>query len=410
MRSAVSIVAGLLVSLVLIGGSLSGLDGHILSVSGWTHRHDSAVRAQVLPDPPPPPLARIDAHALSLPAVDVGKLFEEPVDTPVVVATAPAAPQVAAPPALTPAKHVHQAASHSDGRGIAPVAHAAVDSDGDGLSDLQERAYGTDPLLGDTDGDGIPDRFEVVHRLDPVSGADAPVDVDGDGVSNRNEYLVTADPHEADTNGDGIDDGADDYGGDGVPNAIEQRLGLNPSTPVTRAGGTGTAAVTSTPPVVAPAPARTKAGDGGATIQQRDSARVSATGGTVVLTDGQLDSDGDGFSNADEVLAGTDPASAASKPASVAPAAQPTADPETPPTPDDTTETPQADAPPADATPPASAPADQPPSEPEMTPSAEPDPRPPAEPDPGPPATDPDPDPGEAPATDPSAGAVTTAP
>jgi hypothetical protein len=158
MRSAVSIIAGLLVSLVLIGGSLSGLDGHILSVSGWAHRHDSAVRAQVLPDPPP--LERIDAHALSLPALDVGKLFDEPADAPVVVAAAPTTPQVA------PAVHVHHAASHSGGRAVTPVAHAAVDSDGDGLSDLQERAYGTDPLLGDSDGDGIPDRFEVVHQLD----------------------------------------------------------------------------------------------------------------------------------------------------------------------------------------------------------------------------------------------------
>ncbi|MFP2964292.1 hypothetical protein ACLEPN_42965, partial [Myxococcus sp. 1LA] len=37
----------------------------------------------------------------------------------------------------------------------------AVDTDGDGLSDAEEIALGTDPNNPDTDGDGLPDGIEV---------------------------------------------------------------------------------------------------------------------------------------------------------------------------------------------------------------------------------------------------------
>lgn len=42
------------------------------------------------------------------------------------------------------------------------------DSDGDGLSDDEERALGTDPLKRDTDGDGIPDGWEV-HGVNGIN-------------------------------------------------------------------------------------------------------------------------------------------------------------------------------------------------------------------------------------------------
>jgi hypothetical protein len=50
-----------------------------------------------------------------------------------------------------------------------PAARSVVDSDGDGLSDVDERTiYGTSPVLADTDGDGISDRDEIVgHAFDP---------------------------------------------------------------------------------------------------------------------------------------------------------------------------------------------------------------------------------------------------
>lgn len=45
---------------------------------------------------------------------------------------------------------------------------AAPDSDGDVLSDAEERKLGTDPLNPDTDGDGYPDGLEVVLGSDPL--------------------------------------------------------------------------------------------------------------------------------------------------------------------------------------------------------------------------------------------------
>ena len=43
-----------------------------------------------------------------------------------------------------------------------------TDDDGDALSDEEERALGTDPLLSDSDGDGLDDGVEVERGLDPV--------------------------------------------------------------------------------------------------------------------------------------------------------------------------------------------------------------------------------------------------
>lgn len=46
---------------------------------------------------------------------------------------------------------------------------AAVDTDGDGISDIDERVlYKTDPQSADTDGDGIPDGVEVAGGFDPL--------------------------------------------------------------------------------------------------------------------------------------------------------------------------------------------------------------------------------------------------
>jgi hypothetical protein len=42
-----------------------------------------------------------------------------------------------------------------------------ADSDGDGLTDQQEKAFGTDPLLADTDGDGIPDGLDAEPGTPP---------------------------------------------------------------------------------------------------------------------------------------------------------------------------------------------------------------------------------------------------
>lgn len=50
---------------------------------------------------------------------------------------------------------------------------AVTDSDGDGLSDLREKALGTDRLNPDTDGDGYADGLEVTSGYDPVGDGKA---------------------------------------------------------------------------------------------------------------------------------------------------------------------------------------------------------------------------------------------
>ena len=46
------------------------------------------------------------------------------------------------------------------------------DPDGDGLTNLQEYQYGTNPNNEDTDGDGLTDGWEVAHGLNPTDAAD----------------------------------------------------------------------------------------------------------------------------------------------------------------------------------------------------------------------------------------------
>jgi hypothetical protein len=80
------------------------------------------------------------------------------------------------------------------------------DSDGDGLSDIEEIRRGTDPLNRDTNKDGIPDGLEVSMGLDPTL-----MDVDGDGVANDIEISRGTDPFKPDTDGDGVLDGLDAF-------------------------------------------------------------------------------------------------------------------------------------------------------------------------------------------------------
>lgn len=70
-----------------------------------------------------------------------------------------------------------------------------LDSDGDGLSDAEEEALGTDPELPDSDFDGMPDGWEVQHGLNPLVD-DANLDADGDGMSNLQEYIAGTNPQD----------------------------------------------------------------------------------------------------------------------------------------------------------------------------------------------------------------------
>lgn len=50
------------------------------------------------------------------------------------------------------------------------------------------------PNTVDADADGMPDAWEAAHRLNPASASDAAMDSDGDGASNLGEYLMGTDP------------------------------------------------------------------------------------------------------------------------------------------------------------------------------------------------------------------------
>lgn len=57
---------------------------------------------------------------------------------------------------------------------------------------------------------------------------DGPSDADGDGVPDAVEVLLGLDPAQADTNFNGVPDGAEDFDGDGLSNAFEIAFGLDP--------------------------------------------------------------------------------------------------------------------------------------------------------------------------------------
>jgi hypothetical protein len=90
-----------------------------------------------------------------------------------------------------------------------PVPTAAVpvsesgDIDGDGLSDVDEAAYGSDPLNRDYDADGLLDGEEVyIYGTDPLNN-----DTDGDGLLDGEEiYQYGTSPIAWDTDGDGVSD------------------------------------------------------------------------------------------------------------------------------------------------------------------------------------------------------------
>jgi hypothetical protein len=117
---------------------------------------------------------------------------------------------------------------------------ASGDIDGDGLSDVDEAAYGSDPLNRDYDADGIIDGEEVyVYGTDPLNN-----DSDGDGLLDGEEaFQYGTGPLSTDADGDGLGDadeifvygttpGAFDTDGDGIGDGEEVfNLGTNPLDP-----------------------------------------------------------------------------------------------------------------------------------------------------------------------------------
>ncbi len=92
------------------------------------------------------------------------------------------------------------------------------DTDGDGLSDLEEEVHKASPISIDTDGDGISDFTEVLKGMSPLTkDYDCPHDVkldrDGDKVLDCEEILLGTNYFMYDTDGDLLPDGIEIYNG-----------------------------------------------------------------------------------------------------------------------------------------------------------------------------------------------------
>lgn len=132
-----------------------------------------------------------------------------------------------------------------------PVIAGGTDSDGDGLSDADEVAFGTDPHNPDTDGDGQDDGLEAALCHCPLLHGDTAVGVgpfymdgdrDGDGVVNCYDNCErTPNTGQKDSDGDHLGDACEasystdknnpDTDGGGELDGIEVKAGRNPTNP-----------------------------------------------------------------------------------------------------------------------------------------------------------------------------------
>lgn len=64
-------------------------------------------------------------------------------------------------------------------------------------------------VVADYDHDGLPNSWELKHSLNPLDAADAYVDTENDGLLNLQEYQLGTNPRQADSDGDTAADGAE---------------------------------------------------------------------------------------------------------------------------------------------------------------------------------------------------------
>ncbi len=171
-----------------------------------------------------------------------------------------------------------------------------ADTDGDGINDFNELAeYGTDPLLADTDDDGINDFNEVfIYETDPLN-----LDSDGDLLYDGGELVYNTDPLNSDSDGDGLTDGEEVYfaltdpasadtDGDGINDFDEVVNGSDPLDPDSPGASARPKSLSS----------RGDTDKDGLTDVQETRYGTDPLNG---------DSDGDGVNDSNEIAAGTDP-------------------------------------------------------------------------------------------------------
>ncbi|MCH6258410.1 malectin domain-containing carbohydrate-binding protein [Puniceicoccaceae bacterium K14] len=89
-----------------------------------------------------------------------------------------------------------------NGISIHKLESSDVDSDSDGLTDIEEIVLGSNPNDADSDDDGIEDGQEVTLGTSPIDS-----DSDDDGLSDGDELVVGTDPTDSDSDDDGDLDG-----------------------------------------------------------------------------------------------------------------------------------------------------------------------------------------------------------
>jgi hypothetical protein len=96
---------------------------------------------------------------------------------------------------------------HASSRGIRADGGVVSDTDGDGLTDEEERQIGTNVSVVDSDGDGFSDADEVRAGSDPLDPNSTPGsrDTDGDGYSDAEEASADTNPLDPNSTPDGLE-------------------------------------------------------------------------------------------------------------------------------------------------------------------------------------------------------------
>lgn len=144
-----------------------------------------------------------------------------------------------------------------DGGGNEETQDPTIDTDNDGLKDVEEEAYNGDKNKLDTDEDGLSDEYEVklfpICKLDKLDTdnngvSDYDEDSDGDGLTNGEEFKSNTWPLNKDSDLDGLSDGDEikkygtnplkqDTDEDGLNDLEEINLGTDPKNPDTNGNG-----------------------------------------------------------------------------------------------------------------------------------------------------------------------------